>query len=92
MPNQGYDVVVVDESQDLSANQIRAIMAHLNKDHVTTFIMDAVQRIYAQGFQWTELGINMRPQMVFTLAHIPSEHGRDRTPCFFACSKLATRC
>ena len=69
VPNQGYDVVVVDESQDLSANQIRAIMAHLNKDHVTTFIMDAVQRIYAQGFQWTELGINMRPQMVFTLAH-----------------------
>lgn len=67
-PNQGYDVVVVDESQDLSANQIRAILAHLKEDHVTTFIVDAVQRIYPQSFQWREIGIEMRPQMVFTLA------------------------
>ena len=67
MPSHGYDVVVVDESQDLSANQIRAILAHLDADHVTTFIIDAVQRIYPQGFQWTDLGINLRPQMVFTL-------------------------
>ena len=52
VPCQGYDVVVVDESQDLSANQIRAILAHLDPDHVTTFIIDAVQRIYPQGFQW----------------------------------------
>ena len=64
---KGYDVVVVDECQDLSANQLRAILAHLKKDHVTTFIIDAVQRIYPQSFQWRELGIDMRPQMVFTL-------------------------
>lgn len=63
----GYDVVVVDEVQDLSANQIRAILAHLKKDHVTTFVIDAVQRIYPQSFQWRELGIEMRPQMVFAL-------------------------
>ncbi len=63
----GYDVVVVDEAQDLSANQVRAILAHLNEDHSTTFIMDAVQRIYPQGFQWREAGIDMRPQMVFGL-------------------------
>jgi len=68
MPCHGYDIVVVDESQDLSANQIRAILTHLNEDHVTTFIIDAAQRIYPQGFQWRELGINMRPEMVFTLA------------------------
>ena len=43
-------------------------MAHLSDDHVTTFIIDAMQRIYPQGFQWSELGINMRPEMVFTLA------------------------
>lgn len=65
--NLGYDIIVVDESQDLSANQLRAILAHLKKDHVTTFIIDAVQRIYPQGFQWRELGIEMRPQMVWTL-------------------------
>ena len=56
----GYDVVVVDECQDLSANQIRAVMAHLNSDHTTTFIMDAAQRIYPQAFTWREVGINMR--------------------------------
>ena len=67
VPSERYDIVVVDESQDLSANDIRAVLAHLHEDHVTTFIIDAVQRIYPQGFQWAEVGINMRPQMVFTL-------------------------
>ena len=66
-PCEGYDVVVVDESQDFSANQIRAVLAHLKEDHVTTFIIDAVQRIYPQSFQWRELGIEMRPELVFTL-------------------------
>lgn len=68
-PSQGYDVVVVDESQDLSANQIRAVLAHLKEDHVTTFIIDAVQRIYPQSFRWREVGIEMRPEMVFALTH-----------------------
>ena len=63
-----YDVVVVDECQDLSANQLRAILMHLKEDHVTTFIIDAVQRIYPQSFQWREVGIEMRPQMVRALA------------------------
>lgn len=67
MPNEAYDVVVVDETQDLSANQIRAILAHLKEDHVTTFIIDATQRIYPQTFQWRELHIEMRPHMVFML-------------------------
>ena len=62
-----YDVVVADETQDFSANQLRSILAHLDTDHVTTFIMDATQRIYPQGFQWREIGIDMRPNMVFTL-------------------------
>ena len=66
-PCQGYEIVIVDESQDLSANQIRAILAHLGEDHVTTFVIDAVQRIYPQGFQWNEVGIDMRPESVFTL-------------------------
>ena len=67
IPSQGYDIVVVDESQDLSANQLRAILEHLDEDHVTTFVIDAMQRIYPQSFQWRELGIEMRPNMVFTL-------------------------
>ena len=67
VPCQGYDVVVVDEAQDLSANQIRTVLAHLNKDHTTTFIIDAVQRIYPQAFQWREVGVAVRPNMVYTL-------------------------
>ena len=63
-----YDVVVVDETQDLSANQVRAILHHLQEDHTTTFITDAMQRIYPQSFRWQEVGIEVRPQMVFTLA------------------------
>ncbi len=66
---KGYDVVVVDEAQDLSANQVRAILAHSNEDSTLTFILDSVQRIYPQRFQWRQdLGIEIRPQMVFTLA------------------------
>ena len=68
VPSQEYDIVIVDESQDFSANQMRAILKHLSKDHATTFIIDATQRIYPQGFLWRELGITMRPEMVFTLA------------------------
>lgn len=63
----GYDVVVMDETQDLSANQIRAVLAHLATDHSTTFIIDAVQRIYPQSFTWRELGIPMRPETVYPL-------------------------
>ena len=68
VPSQEYDIVIVDESQDFSANQMRAILKHLSEDHATTFIIDATQRIYPQGFLWRELGITMRPEMVFTLA------------------------
>ena len=68
VPCQGYDVVVVDEAQDLSANQIRTVLAHLHEDHTTTFIIDAVQRIYPQAFQWREVGIAIRPNMVYTLS------------------------
>ena len=67
VPSRGYDVVVVDEAQDLSANQIRTVLAHLNEDHTTTFIIDAVQRIYPQAFQWREVGIGIRPNLVYTL-------------------------
>ena len=50
VPSQRYDIVVADETQDFSSNQIRAIIAHLNDGHATTFIMDAAQRIYPQVF------------------------------------------
>lgn len=67
VPSQAYDVVVVDEAQDLSANQVRAITAHLENDHTTTFVIDTAQRIYPQAFRWREVGIDIRPNHVFVL-------------------------
>lgn len=82
-PSQGYDVVVVDEAQDLSANQIRAILAHLADDHTTTFIIDAVQRIYPQAFRWREAGVEVRPNQVFVLRE---NHRNTRATARFAAS------
>lgn len=63
----GYDIVIVDESQDFSANQLRAIRHHLAPDHAITFVIDTVQRIYARGFTWQESGFEVRPERVHTL-------------------------
>jgi superfamily I DNA/RNA helicase len=52
-----YDVVVVDEAQDFSANQIRAVLAHLADPASVTVVMDAVQRVYPRAFTWVEVGI-----------------------------------
>lgn len=56
-----YNVVVVDEAQDFSANQLRAIVRHLAQDHVTTFIRDSAQRIYPNSFAWRDVGITLPP-------------------------------
>jgi superfamily I DNA/RNA helicase len=52
-----YDIIIVDESQDFSANEIRTIHHHLADDHALTFVIDTAQRIYARGFTWVEAGI-----------------------------------
>lgn len=57
-----YDVVIADETQDFSANQIRAIMNQLAPDHSATFILDSAQRIYPRGFTWQEAGVEIRPE------------------------------
>jgi superfamily I DNA/RNA helicase len=67
-PGLLYDVVIVDEAQDFSANQVRAVLRHLREDHSTTFVLDAVQRIYPQSFKWAEVGINARPEIIRTLS------------------------
>lgn len=59
-PDELWDIVIVDEAQDFSANQIRAITHHLAPIHSTTFVLDAVQRIYPRGFRsWAEVGIEL---------------------------------
>jgi superfamily I DNA/RNA helicase len=57
--NQPWDVVIVDEAQDFSANQVRTIGQHLAEDHSITFVMDAAQRIYPRFFAWKEAGVDL---------------------------------
>lgn len=54
-----WDVVIVDESQDFSANQVRTLMAHVADPHSVTFVMDAAQRIYPRSFTWREAGVSV---------------------------------
>jgi superfamily I DNA/RNA helicase len=56
-----FDIVVVDESQDFSANMTRTVLGHLAEDHSVTFVLDATQRVYPHGFTWREVGLDIRP-------------------------------
>lgn len=62
-----YDIIVVDETQDFSANQIRAILNHLKDDYYLTFVIDTIQRLYPRGFTWTETGLDMRNAAYYRL-------------------------
>ncbi len=65
---ESYDIVIVDEAQDFSANQLRAVANQLAPTHSMNFILDAVQRIYPRGFStWRETGLDVPPRNVFSL-------------------------
>jgi superfamily I DNA/RNA helicase len=57
-----YDVVVVDETQDFSANQVRAIVNHVADEFVCTFVRDTTQRIYPNFFVWRDVGVDFGAQ------------------------------
>lgn len=62
-----YDIVIADESQDFSSNQLRAVRRHLAGNHAVTFVIDTVQRVYARAFIWSEAGFDIRPERYHTL-------------------------
>lgn len=62
-----YDIVLVDEAQDFSANQLRAVTRHLAKQHSTTFVLDAMQQIYPRGFSWREVDVDIEGQHSYRL-------------------------
>lgn len=67
-PTERYDIVLVDESQDFSANQIRGVVRHVANPHSTAFVVDAVQRIYPHAFDsWTEVDVDIRAETSFRL-------------------------
>jgi DNA helicase IV len=57
-----YDIVIVDETQDFSANEVRAVLNQLSRDHSVTFVLDTTQRIYPRSFNWQEVGVGLRPE------------------------------
>jgi len=57
-----YDVIIVDESQDFTANMIRGVLRQRDDEGSTTFIIDTAQRIYTGGFTWSEVGLTIRPE------------------------------
>jgi DNA helicase IV len=62
-----YDVIIIDEAQDFSANQIRAVQHHLAKEHALTLVIDTVQRLYPRGYTWTEAGLDPRKVRFYRL-------------------------
>lgn len=62
-----YDVIVVDETQDFSANEVRAVLNQRSTDATVTFVLDSAQRIYSRNFSWVEVGVNLRPEKSHTL-------------------------
>ncbi|MBX8577766.1 AAA family ATPase [Pseudomonas cichorii] len=62
-----YDVIVVDETQDFSANEVRAVLNQRSADASVTFVLDSAQRIYPRNFTWVEVGVNLRPEKSHTL-------------------------
>ena len=65
--DEKYDIVIADETQDLSANQIRAIMNHCANPSTIVFVLDSAQRIYPRGWNWREVGIRLNPNRSFLL-------------------------
>lgn len=69
IPSLMYDIIIVDEAQDFSANQLRAINYHLSPQHCLTLVMDTAQRVYPRGFTWIETGLNMQNARFHRLAN-----------------------
>jgi superfamily I DNA/RNA helicase len=76
-----WDVIIIDEAQDFSANQVRTVLNHLAAPGSLTFVMDAVQRVYPRYFSWKEVGVTIDPARIHTLK---SNHRNTREIAAFA--------
>lgn len=56
-----FHIVIIDEAQDFSANQVRAILPYLHREHSLAFVLDQAQRIYPRRFTWAEVGLSVGP-------------------------------
>ena len=56
---EDFDVVVADEVQDFTVQQVRAILARLKPDSSLTIVIDSAQSIYPKHIDWPEIGIDL---------------------------------
>ncbi len=68
-PQLRYDIIIADETQDFSANQIRAVLNHRATQSAVILILDSAQRIYARGFSWGDVGIRLTPNSFHRLVN-----------------------
>lgn len=59
--DEPFHIVIVDEAQDFSANQVRAVLNHLHDEHSLTFVTDQAQRIYPRRFNWSDVDLTVGP-------------------------------
>lgn len=78
-PSMKYDIIIADEAQDLSANQVRAIKKVAADPSSVVFILDAAQRIYPRGFTWAEAGVTFR-----RIHRLHENHRNTKEICSFA--------
>jgi len=78
-PTQTYHVIIADEAQDFSANQLRAIHQHAETPSSIIFVLDAAQRIYPRGCRWTEANITIGRSF-----RLKENHRNTRQICQFA--------
>jgi DNA helicase IV len=64
---QNFEIVVIDEAQDFSANQLRSIHRHLAQYSSFTLVVDTAQRLYPRGYTWIEAGIDARKASFYRL-------------------------
>jgi superfamily I DNA/RNA helicase len=81
-----FDIIVADESQDLSANEVRGLVNFAADPSSITFILDSAQRIYPRGFTWREVGLTIRSQDTYRLQ---KNHRNTVEICAFASPLLA---
>jgi len=70
-PLPNYDVVIIDEAQDLPPVNLRLaskLIANFEESRTLTLLADPAQSIYYRGISWKEGGINVRGSRTRTLA------------------------
>lgn len=59
-----YDFVVIDETQDFSVQQIRAVLSKMKTRRSITMVIDTGQSIYPRGMYWEETGLPVNGNLV----------------------------